>query len=37
MPYREIEHTAITLPERERHEDYVRQPVPQQMIVPEVY
>jgi len=25
------------LPDRERHEDYMRRPVPQEMIVPEVY
>jgi hypothetical protein len=37
MPYHEVEHPTIDLPEREHHEDYVRQPVPQSMIVPEVY
>ena len=37
MPYREVPHTPIVLPERERHEDYVRHPVPANMIVPEVY
>jgi polyphosphate kinase len=37
MPYEETEHAPIVLPERERHEDYVRQPVPQDIIVPEVY
>ncbi|SIQ90550.1 polyphosphate kinase 2 [Pseudacidovorax sp. RU35E] len=37
MPYREVERAAIALPERERHDDYFRQPVPQSMIVPEVY
>ena len=37
MPYKEVEHAAIVLPERERHEDYVRHPVPANMIVPEVY
>jgi polyphosphate kinase len=37
MPYKEIEHPTIVLPPRERHEDYVRHPVPQNMIVPEVY
>ncbi len=37
MPYREVEHPPIALPDRERHPDYFRQPVPQSMIVPEVY
>ncbi len=37
MPYSEIEHQPIDLPDRERHEDYVRHPVPQNMIVPEIY
>jgi polyphosphate kinase 2 len=37
MPYTEVERTAITLPERERHEDYVRQAVPADMVVPERY
>jgi polyphosphate kinase 2 len=37
MPYKEIEHQSIVLPQRERHEDYVRHPVPGNMIVPEVY
>ena len=37
MPYEEISHASITLPERERHEDYSRMPVPSSIIVPEVY
>jgi hypothetical protein len=37
MPYEDVPHPAIVLPDRERHEDYVRQPVPASMIVPEVY
>ncbi len=37
MPYQEVEHAPITLPERVRHEDYARHPVPQSIIVPEVY
>jgi polyphosphate kinase 2 len=37
MPYEEIQHPAIALPSRERHEDYVRHPVPQEIIVPEIY
>ncbi len=37
MPYEETEHAPIVLPERERHEDYVRQPVPKDLVVPEIY
>ena len=37
MPYREVEHPAIVLPQRERHKDYERHPVPPDMVVPEVY
>ena len=37
MPYEETEHAPIVLPERERHEDYTRRPVPGEMIVPEVF
>jgi polyphosphate kinase 2 len=37
MPYEETEHAPIVLPQRERHEDYVRHPVPQEIVVPEVY
>ncbi len=37
MPYQETEHPAIVLPDRVRHEDYVRNPVPQNIVVPEVY
>ena len=37
MPYQETEHPPVVLPERIRHEDYVRQPVPQDIVVPEVY
>lgn len=37
IPYGEIQHPAIVLPPRERHEDYVRQPVPQEIVVPQVY
>jgi len=35
--YQEVEHTPITLPERVRNPDYLRQPVPDSIIVPEVY
>ena len=37
FPYTEIHKTPIVLPERERHEDYSRQAVPPEMLVPEVY
>ena len=37
MPYGETEHPAIVLPERVRHEDYVRHPVSKDILVPEVY
>lgn len=37
VPYREVEHPIITLPERVHNEDYIRQPVPREMIVPEIY
>ena len=37
LPYQEVERTPITLPERERHEDYVRQDVPMELRVPERY
>ena len=37
MPYQETQHPPVVLPERVRHEDYVRQPVPQDIVVPEVY
>ena len=37
MPYESTEHAPIDLPERERHEDYVRRPVPTDIIIPEIY
>jgi len=37
MPYVEVPHPEITLPEREYHDDYVRRPVPAEIIVPEYY
>jgi polyphosphate kinase 2 len=37
VPYHEVEHSSITLPERVFNPDYLRQPVPEQMVVPEVY
>ncbi|WP_066151790.1 polyphosphate kinase 2 [Hydrogenophaga pseudoflava] len=37
IPYHEIERPAIVLPQRERHEDYKRQAVPVDMMVPAIY
>lgn len=37
MPYQEVEHAAIALPERVYNEDYLRKPVPAELIVPERY
>ena len=37
MAYHEVEHPSIALPPRDRREDYTRQPVPQEIVVPEVY
>ncbi len=37
ISYGEIEHPPIELPPRERHDDYVRMPVAQEIHVPEVY
>ena len=37
MPYEEVPHSDIALPARERREDYIRNPVAGEIIVPEVY
>ena len=37
VPYEEVPHPAIELPQREYHDDYVRHPVPPEIIVPERY
>ena len=37
MPYVEVERQGIELPQRERREDYTRQPVPDTMLVPQLY
>ncbi|TWG86276.1 polyphosphate kinase 2 [Cupriavidus gilardii J11] len=37
IPYREVEQPSVVLPARERSPDYSRQPVPEEMMVPEVY
>jgi polyphosphate kinase 2 len=37
VPYREVAHTKVTLPKRERNEGYRRSPTPAALMVPEVY
>jgi len=37
FPYTEVERPSVVLPQRERHGDYLRHPVPQEMQVPEIY
>ncbi|MDZ5450129.1 polyphosphate kinase 2 [Labrys sp. ZIDIC5] len=37
IPYGQVEHPSVILPDRERHEDYVRHPVPSEMYVPKTY
>ena len=37
IPYEEVQQEAVLLPARVRNEDYIRQPVPPEMIVPERY
>ena len=37
MPYEEVPHADIELPARQRREDYIRHPVPAEIIVPERY
>jgi polyphosphate kinase 2 len=37
MPYEEIPHPPVELPERVRHQDYERHPVPAEMYVPAIY
>ena len=37
VPYHEIEHPTIELPDRVYNDDYLRQPVPESIIVPEIY
>jgi len=37
MPYEEVELPVIELPQRVRQKDYSRGPVPQEIIVPEIY
>ena len=37
LPYHEVPHPPIDLPARVRNADYLRQPVPESMYVPEIY
>src|SRR5262245_26970187 len=37
FPYKEVQKKQVVLPKRERHEDYYRQPVRAEMLVPELY
>jgi polyphosphate kinase 2 len=37
VPYHEIEHTPVLLPERVRNPEYIRGPVPDEIVVPQVY
>jgi len=37
LPYQEVEHPSIMLPPRERNDNYVRLPVPNEILVPEIY
>jgi len=37
VPYRDVSHDAVILPEREHKPDYHRHPVPEDMFVPPVY
>jgi len=37
IPYTDVSHEAIVLPPRQHHEDYRRQHVPPEMVVPEWY
>ena len=37
VPYSEISHPEIVLPERERSDDYNRRPVPKEILVPAIY
>ncbi|MBD9405373.1 polyphosphate kinase 2 [Acidovorax sp. ACV02] len=37
LPYQEVSHPPVVLPDRVRNPEYLRQPVPASMYVPEVY
>ncbi|WP_223262685.1 hypothetical protein [Sphingobium sp. SCG-1] len=37
IPYEDVPKPPVTLPDRERHADYFRNPVPQDMYVPDQF
>jgi hypothetical protein len=37
VPYREVTHRRIRLPPREYHPDYTRGPIPEEILIPQVY
>ncbi|MCY1442587.1 Polyphosphate:ADP phosphotransferase [compost metagenome] len=37
VPYAEVEHAPVSLPQRQRSKDYTRNQIPPEMLVPEVY
>jgi len=37
IPYEDVPRAPVVLPERVRHEDYIRQPVPDELYVPDVF
>lgn len=37
FPYTDVDHPEVVLPKRVRNPDYLRHPVPGEMMVPEVY
>jgi polyphosphate kinase 2 (PPK2 family) len=37
VPYEEVDHAPVSLPARERNPEYLRNPVPREMYVPEIY
>jgi hypothetical protein len=37
VPYNEVPHHQVVMPERVRQEDYIRHPMPPDMFVPETY
>ncbi len=37
VPYREVDHVQVELPPRVHHPDYTRGPIPEEILVPEIY
>ena len=37
VPYREVEHETVVLPPRVHHPDYTREPIPEEILIPQVY